>query len=201
MPSPQQHYAQATAKALAQLRRQPAEQLTWLGARQQGKFWLLHVLEQDLSCDLTDGGVHRTDGTPVQPAWQILMLHYLTVADRPRSGAIKMTFADLPDGRVYAKVYQGRVISRLCSTAGRDRQTLSTAAKSLGARPAEGGDVAFDLTIFPRITMRLIWHAGDEEFSPSATLLLPENIKAFLSTEDVVVLSESVVRRLTGRDF
>jgi hypothetical protein len=34
---------------------------------------------------------------------------------------------------------------------------------------------------------------------PSATLLLPRNVEEFFSTEDVVVVCESLVARLAGR--
>ena len=69
------------------------------------------------------------------------------------------------------------------------------------ALPAAGGDAAFDFDMFPRVCVRLIWHAADEEFPPSATLLLPANIDAFFCIEDIVVLSERLVARLGGRGF
>ena len=47
--------------------------------------------------------------------------------------------------------------------------------------------------------MRVIWYAADEEFAPSATLLLPANIESYFGIEDVVVLSERVVAWLAGR--
>ena len=64
-----------------------------------------------------------------------------------------------------------------------------------------GGDTAFDFDIFPRLCVRVIWHAADEEFPPSATLLLPANIESYFCIEDIVVLSESLVSRLGGRAF
>ena len=93
------------------------------------------------------------------------------------------------------------MIARLCATAGRDAATLSAAAESLGGRRAEDGDLAFDFAPFPRVSMRLIWHAPDEEFPPSATLLMPENIESYFCSEDIVVLSEQLVSRLCGRSF
>ena len=108
---------------------------------------------------------------------------------------------DLATARSYAGVYDGRVIARLCHTAGRDAETLGAAAARLGGQPVEAGDAAFDFRIFPRLTLRLIWHAPDEEFPPLATLLLPGNVESYFCSEDVVVLSESLVARLGGRPF
>ena len=93
------------------------------------------------------------------------------------------------------------MIARLCATAGRDAQRLTAAAESLGGKAAAGGDAAFDFWVFPRILLRLIWHAPDDEFPPSATLLLPANVESYFCSEDIVVLSESLVARLGGRPF
>ena len=45
--------------------------------------------------------------------------------------------------------------------------------------------------MFPRVSLRLIWHAADEEFAASATLLVPANIESYFCIEDVVVLSRA----------
>ncbi len=56
-------------------------------------------------------------------------------------------------------------------------------------------------TCFPACTLRLVWHAPDDEFPPAATLLLPANIESYFCIEDVVVLCERLVSRLCGRPF
>jgi hypothetical protein len=91
----------------------------------------------------------------------------------------------------------------LCATVGRDAEGLWAAAGALGGRAAAcaAGDAAFDFCVFPRVLARLVWHAPDEEFSPSATLLLPANIESYFCAEDIVVLSESLVARLGGKAF
>ena len=78
---------------------------------------------------------------------------------------------------------------------------MRIAALALGGRAEAGGDTAFDFDVFPRLAVRVIWYAGDEEFPPSATLLLPVNIASYLCVEDIVVLSERLVSRLAGRHF
>ena len=200
-PPPQENLSEAFLRALAAVRDQPPEQIQWLGARQEGETWCLPVLGDVFEIDLASGGIHTSDGEEVRLAWRILTLHYLGVKSTPPADPPEITFPDLPGGRVYAKVYHARVNLRLCATAGRDLTGLSAAAGALGAQPAEGGDAAFDLTVFPRLAVRLIWYAPDEEFEPSATLLLPRNIESFLSVEDIVVFSEGLVSRLSGGKF
>jgi len=146
--------------------------------------------------------------------WQVLVLHYLSVTTQPAVQPPAIAFADLPGGRTYGRVYQQRVVSRLCGTVGRSRDALLGAAGRLcgrvlrdtaggisaGAVPP-AGDVVIDFDVFERLAVRLVWYAPDEEFPPSAVLLLPANIERFFCIEDIVVLSERLIARLGGGRF
>jgi hypothetical protein len=201
VPGPQNNLRTAVDLAVENLRGQDDGQLAWLGATRDGENWRLTVLNSPLQVRLGDGRVLAPDGSPVRPTCQIIVLHYLGLRRRPELGGPELTFAHLPDGRVYAVIYEARVIGRLCSTAGRDEDTLRAAASAVGARPAEGGSLAFDIDVLPRLRIRLIWHAGDEEFGPSAAILLPRGVAEMFRIEDVVVLSEMLVSRLSSRPF
>jgi len=200
-PPPQDNLDRAKQLGFDALREQPEEQIAWLGAHAAPGAWLLPVLGDQLCVDPTARRVTTSDFQPIGPAWTILALHYLAIQGRPAALPPQVTFADLPTARSYASVYQGRVIARLCATAGRDIGRLRAAAEGLGATAAEGGDVALDFHPFPRLSLRLIWHAPDDEFPPSASLLLPANIEQYFCSEDIVVLSECLVSRLGGRPF
>ena len=201
IPPPQAHYRIAADKAVETLKDQSAEQFQWLGARADGDHWTLEVLGDTLVVDLQTGSVRTSQGAEVRETWQILVLHYLSIASRPLFGELKLTFAEIPGAITYDKVYQGRVIGRFCYTAGRDQATLTAAAAALDGRESDGGDKAFEFRIFPKLPMKLIWYAADDEFPPSATILLPENIFPALSIEDIVVLSEQLVARMGGKEF
>lgn len=187
--------------AFTALAHQADEQLRWLGAEPRDGAWRVPVLDDAIEVDLSKSRVSTSDGREVGDAWRILALHYLLVTSRPERREPEITFDDLPTARSYAGVYHGRVIARLCATAGRDGESLRAAAKTLGGHPADGGDAAFDFDVFPRVLVRLIWHAPDDEFPPSATLLLPANISDYFCSEDTVVLTECLVARLGGRPF
>jgi len=199
--SPQENLERATALAFEAVARQSSEQLVWLGAERSPGAWRLPVCNEIFDVELTARRVTGPGGQEVGPHWRILALHYLAVASRPEHLPPTMTFADLSTARSYADVYRRRVLARLCATAGRSANQLQAAATAIGGRAAAGGDVGFDFQMFPRVGMRLIWHAGDEEFPPSATLLLPGNIESYFCSEDIVVLSERLVSRLDGRPF
>ena len=197
--TPQDNLARAAKLAFEALATQANEQMLWLGAEPSAGAWRLPVLGEVFEVDPRTSRVSTSAGREVGPRWIILALHYLAITSRPARQTPAVTFADLSTARSYAGVYHGRVIARLCATAGRDADTLRAAAGALGGRVVDGGDVAFDFNPFPRVTLRLIWHAPDEEFPPSATLLLPPNIESYFCSEDIVVLSESLVSCLCGR--
>jgi len=199
--SPQENLKRATELAFEALCDQPEEQLRWLGAEPAGGAWRLPVLDDAFAVDQRLRRVTVTSGAEAGAAWRILALHYLAIRGRPQRQPPEVTFADLSTARSYAKVYRHRTTARLCATVGRSLESLQAGAAAIGGRTAEGGDAAFEFDVFPRVPMRLVWHAPDEEFPPTATFLLPANIESFFSAEDVVVLSEGLVARLCGRTF
>ncbi len=194
-------YARAMALAFEALRRQPAGQLRWLGAQPFAGVWRLPVLDDAFDVDLVGNWVRTAGGTEVSDAWAILALHYLSVDARPETLAPEVAFADLPGGRAYARVYEQRAVDRLCAWFGSRGDALRISAIASGGQSASGGDAAFDFGVFPRIRVRLVWHAPNEEFPPAATWLLPSNLEAWFATEDIVVLSERLASRLLGRPF
>ena len=201
MLSPQQNLQRAIESAFEAVGRQSDDQLRWLGAEPAGSAWRLSALSATLAVDPRSRRVTAGSSGKVGPQWQILALHYLAVAARPERLTPEVTFADLPTARSYAEVYRQRTTAWLCAALGCDSGRLQAAAAALGARNVAGGDTAFEFDVFPRVSLRLIWHAADEEFAASATLLVPANIESYFSIEDVVVLSERLVSRLCGRPF
>ena len=200
MLSRQQNLQQATELAFEALRVQTADQLRWLGAEPAGTAWRLPVLNGTLIVDWPSRQV-SSDEREVSLPGRILALHYLAIRAQPEKAAPQVTFADLPTARTYAEVFRQRTAGRLCAVMGGDLQRLQAAATALGGRPAGGGDAAFEFDVFPRVSLCLLWHAADEEFGASATLLLPPNIESWFAIEDVIVLCERLVSRLCGRPF
>lgn len=195
----QQPLRSARQKAVDALAAQSETQLQWLGAEPCGARWRMPVLDRVFYVELGTGRVCDAEGCEIQLMGQVLTLHYLALRTQPLCQTPTVTFASLKGGQTYATVYENRVNRRLCAGVGRDRRTLLEAAQTLPARPAQGGDVALEVDIFPRIPLRLVWYDGDDELMPCSKLLLPANIELFLCLEDIVVLSELFVARLNRK--
>ncbi len=55
----------------------------------------------------------------------------------------------------------------------------------------------FRFDVLPRVPLRVIWHAADEDFPPNAVFLFQTNVVHLLPPEDIVVLSELVVGEMS----
>ena len=199
--APQQNLQIAQERAFSLVVRQSAEKLLWLGAKFRDDAWRLPVLNETFCVDLGGRRITTPDGVGIGLPWGILALHYLAITSYPELRQPEVTFADLGTARSYAGVYHQRVIGRLCATVGRDVAKLRAAAEALRGRRIDAGDLAFDFDVFSRFPVRLVWHSPDEEFPPSATLLLPSNAESYFCSEDLVVLSEQLVSRLSGKPY
>ena len=77
-----------------------------------------------------------------------------------------------------------------------DPDAFRRACLSLGGREAEGGDLSFDLHLFPDLPVRLrFWHS-DDEFPPVLDLLWDRNAKDFLRYETLWFASGVLRTRL-----
>ena len=204
-PPKQTNYQIAVDKGFEAVRERNPGELRELGALPAGEgLWNLAVLEDVFRIDLKRGTIEKpasnggeendaAEREPVPIRWQILALHYLAA----RTGVLEpggwISFAELPDARIYDTVYRGRVIGRFCATAGRERGRFVRAARRLGGSPLPAGDEAFQFQAFPRLAVRIVWYAADEDFPPGASFTYPDNVLSYLPVEDVVVLSESMV--------
>jgi len=206
-PGKQDNYEIARKCAFEAARYQTPEFMPCLGAAPTGpSAYSLPVLNVTFHIDLAGEKIRVSlqDGTEADPAspnlcWQVIALHYLAARPLERQAERWVAFPDFPEIRGYESVYKGRVLGRLCATAGRDRDTFTQACLRLGATPAECGDVGFEFRVFPALSLRIAWYAGDEEFPPAVSFLFPEDILTRLPLEDTIVLSESIVALLQGK--
>jgi hypothetical protein len=185
----------AVSRGIEALKSQSDEQLAWLGAQrdERGRICLT-VLGNRMNVDLDAGGVFPNGGEPVDMRWQVLVVHYLAAPAPIEPAGGEMVFADIPETRGYQGVYDGRVIKRLCFTVGRTADLFQRGAAAIGGTPCQSeGDLAFRLEVLPRIPLRIVWYAGDEDFPPNAVFLFQPNVVHLLPPEDIIVLSELVV--------
>jgi hypothetical protein len=107
-----------------------------------------------------------------------------------------VSYREIPDAAFYYGAFLKRAVDPLKKVFGEALEGFERAARHLGGRSVEAGDAAFELWVLPRVPIRLILHAGDEEFPAEATILFDRSVGAILSAEDIAWLAGMTVYRI-----
>jgi len=127
---------------------------------------------------------------------QVLILHYLT-AEAP--GAVTgdwVAYREIRGAAFYFAAFVKRAVDPLKKRFGQDIGGFGRAAAGLGGTAVEAGDAAAEFRVLPNVPVRLILHAGDEEFAPEAAILFDRSVGHILTPEDAAWLAGMVVYRL-----
>ncbi|HAO20994.1 MAG TPA: hypothetical protein DCQ37_11315 [Desulfobacteraceae bacterium] len=131
---------------------------------------------------------------------QILVLHYMQGNIRPDTGKW-IAYREIPGASFYFSAFVKRAIDPLKKVFGNNVPGLIKAAEKLGGSRIDAGDAGFEFKLFPKISLRLILWAGDEEFPAEANILFEENVGGILSPEDAAWLAGMIVYRLIAISY
>ncbi|RLG47029.1 MAG: hypothetical protein DRN92_04080 [Thermoproteota archaeon] len=107
-----------------------------------------------------------------------------------------ISFRKIPGGWFYHKPFTYRVLKSIERTFGSDPSLLIRAGELLGGSEAEYGDYSVRIYSLPLIPLTVVLWAETEEFPASANILYDSSITNYLSTEQIVMLSELTALRL-----
>jgi hypothetical protein len=79
---------------------------------------------------------------------------------------------------------------------GQNPELLIGVAAKLGGRETNYGNVSVAINAFDHVPITLVLWKGDEELAPNGNILFDANISDYLSTEDIAVLSETIIWKL-----
>ena len=129
--------------------------------------------------------------------FQLAMLfYYLLKADGiPLSGKW-ISFADLPDGRVYSAAFQGYSGDEVVKAFGLNLDAFRNACFSAGGTAANLANAAFTFQPLPHVPLMITYWLGDEDFPSSCKILFDESASHYLPTEAYAILGSMLVRRL-----
>lgn len=174
------------------------EQCRKSGARYLGPHEIvINYLNQPYHIMIPDCKILLEDsGTEALLRDKILILHYFTGAKgSPATGKL-IAYKQLPGGVSYFSAFSHRAIGPLVKNFGKSPELLIKAAAKLGGCETEYGDVSLNVNAFARVPITLVLWRGDEELAPNGNILFDANISDYLSTEDVTVLSETIIWKL-----
>ncbi len=158
---------------------------------------LIHYLNRPYHVALSTGEIslkEKEENVPIKD--QILILHYLTQAKgTPFTNKI-ITYGQIGGGKFYVPVFIKRNIDPLLKSFSHRPELLLELAQRIGGTKAAYGDVSVSIDAFPRVRIFFILWKGDDEVPPNGTILFDGNIPHYLASEDVCVLTETLVWKL-----
>jgi len=158
---------------------------------------IIEYLNQPYLITLANSEISLKDSKEKVPLKdKILILHYLTLAKGTPAANRLVTFKQLPGGASYFPVFSQRAIKPLLNHFGKEPELLTDAAAKLGGYKANYADVAITINAFPRVPITFALWRGNDEFPPRGSIMFDASIPAYLSTEDITVLCETIIWRL-----
>lgn len=156
----------------------------------EGRF-TIPLFNRSFTVSFPDVKVEEVGGeTPPFKLLEILLMHYLISADGTGASGHWITYRQLPGANLFADRFSNLVSRPMLESFGDDAEGLKQAALTIGGQPMDrSGDVAFRFTALPRIPMGCILYLGDEEMSPSITILFDSAAPHYLPTEDLTILA------------
>jgi hypothetical protein len=191
-------YAPALEKLVAELGRHEYEDLVQrAGAGAPAPDRLsVRCLGQDYLVGYPEGTITTATGEPVDEHLAILLLLYLTEAQGRLVEGRWIAFEQISGGAGYVASFRGRVVAPLLRTFGQRPEALREAAAELDGTALDMGDAAVALAALPRVPIAFVLWCGDDEFTPSASVVFDASVEGYLDAEAVTVLAELATRRM-----
>jgi len=158
---------------------------------------MIHYLNRPYLVDISNGEISLKDEEEKIPVKdRILILHYLTQATGAPFTNKLITYAQLQGGRIYCPVFQKRTLEPILKCFGDQPELLVDVAQGLGGTRANYGDISVNIDAFPFVRIVIVLWRGDDEVPSGGNILFDKNIADYLSSEDVAVLSETLIWKL-----
>jgi hypothetical protein len=153
---------------------------------------------------------------------QALLLYYLVTANGSPLTGKWVSFADLPDGRMYNAAFQGysgdEIVKR-CEKVGRagipperteriapassgifdnPLHEFGKACLSCGGQPVEIGSASFLFQALPRVPLMVTYWLGDEDFPSSCKILFDASASHYLPIDACAILGSTLTRQIVA---
>lgn len=145
--------------------------------------------------ELTGYG-HLIEPQPLSDFQLAFLFHHLLTADGTSVSGNWVSFADLPDGRVYNAAFQGYSGDEVAKAFGLDLDAFHQACQSAGGQPAGLASASYVFQPLPHVPLMVTYWLGDEDFPSSCKILFDESASHYLPIDGCAILGSMLVLRL-----
>ncbi len=140
-------------------------------------------------------GVNAEDEELPLPFQAVLAYYFHTSDGAPLTGQW-VSFAELPDGRMYNQAFQGYSGDELVKIFGLDVDAFKSACEQGGGVATPIGDAAYIFYALPRLPMLVNYWCGDEDFPSSCKILFDRSASHYLPTDVCAILGSMLKSRI-----
>lgn len=170
------------------------------------KEFYIKVFNRKYILNCNDETIRRSDDNKIPSVETgVMILNYLSFTENNIDKTNKwVSLKEIPNGGMmfYPAFYKSSIVS-LINTFGYDSSKLRKCGENLGGKEIKMGDVAFEFEVFPKVFCRVVIWEGDDEISPSATLLFDSSVQYMMHVESIIGLGGYVINKIIneiGRD-
>lgn len=125
----------------------------------------------------------------------ILLLHYLlTSKGTPLTGRL-VDFRQVPDGNFYYPAFETIIHKPFLAMFGKEPGRFPEAGRSAGGTETDLKDFSARFSIFPRVQVTAVLHAGDSEFPAECKFLFDSSVSDYLPTEAVMKACGELIKK------
>ena len=128
--------------------------------------------------------------------FQAVLAYYFHTSDGASLTGQWVSFAELPDGRMYNQAFQGYSGNLLTKAFNLDIQSFRRACASAGGRPVEFADAAFAFNALPHIPLLVTYWLGEDEFPSASKVLFDPTAVRHLPIDVCAILGGMLASRI-----
>lgn len=127
---------------------------------------------------------------------QTLLFYYLLTADGTPPSEKWVSFADLPDGRMYNAAFQGYTCNEAVKLFGNSLDVFRQACEKCGGIGEKIGDASYIFQALPRVPLMVTYWLGDDEFPSSCKILFDSSASHYLPIDGCALLGSELTSRI-----
>lgn len=159
-------------------------------------YFKLSLFNEDIHVAYPSILVCNKTGDELPVFLQALILYYFaTSTGAPLSGNW-VSFADLPDGRMYAQAFQGYSGDQVVKLIGTDLGRFHVWCKRAGGSPCELADAAYSFQGLPRMPLVLAYWLGEDEFPSTCKVLFDSAARNYLPIDACAIIGSQLVKNV-----
>ena len=140
-------------------------------------------------------GIDSKD-TELPLLFQAVLAYYFHTSDGAPLTGEWVSFADLPDGRMYNQAFQGYTGNEIVKTFGLDVEAFKAACENSGGVATPLGDAAYIFYALPRLPMAVNYWCGDEDFPSTCKILFDRATNHYLPTDACAILGSMLKSKI-----